>query len=89
MTALKKLIHSDGCNSAIEIGRSISIEYGHKILNLMPTNLYGPNDFFHPTKGHVIPSLMTRMLQAKVNKDDEFLIWGTGTPKESFFMSMT
>ena len=70
--------------SAIEIGRSISIEYGHKILNLMPTNLYGPNDFFHPTKGHVIPSLMTRMLQAKVNKDDEFLIWGTGTPKREF-----
>ena len=50
----------------------------------MPTNLYGPNDFFHPTKGHVIPSLMTRMLQAKIKKDDEFLIWGTGTPKREF-----
>ena len=70
--------------SAIEIGRSISTQYGHRVLNLMPTNLYGPNDFFHPTKGHVIPSLMTRMLQAKIKKDDEFLIWGTGTPKREF-----
>lgn len=70
--------------SAIEIGRAISTEFGHKVINLMPTNLYGPNDFFHPINGHVIPSLIARMHDAKLNKDTEFNIWGTGTPLREF-----
>jgi GDP-L-fucose synthase len=70
--------------SAIEIGRAISTEFGHKVINLMPTNLYGPNDFFHPVNGHVIPSLIARMHDAKLNKDTEFNIWGTGTPLREF-----
>jgi len=70
--------------SAIEIGRAISTEFGHKVINLMPTNLYGPNDFFHPVNGHVIPSLIARMHDAKLNKDTEINIWGTGTPLREF-----
>tara|TARA_Y100000389_G_scaffold204766_1_gene259501 strand:- start:2115 stop:3053 length:939 start_codon:yes stop_codon:yes gene_type:complete len=70
--------------SAIEIGRAISTEFGHKVINLMPTNLYGPNDFFHPVNGHVIPSLIARMHDAKLNKETEFNIWGTGTPLREF-----
>tara|TARA_B000000475_G_scaffold252527_1_gene230205 strand:- start:203 stop:1141 length:939 start_codon:yes stop_codon:yes gene_type:complete len=70
--------------SAIEIGRAISLEYGHKVINLMPTNLYGPNDFFHPVNGHVIPSLIARMHEAKLNNETEFEIWGTGTPLREF-----
>jgi GDP-L-fucose synthase len=70
--------------SAIEIGRSLKEEYGHKIINLMPTNLYGPNDFFHPKLGHVIPSLMFRMHQAKLAGDSEIKIWGTGKPLREF-----
>lgn len=70
--------------SAIEIGRAISLEYGHKVINLMPTNLYGPNDFFHPVNGHVIPSLIARMHEAELNNETEFEIWGTGTPLREF-----
>jgi GDP-L-fucose synthase len=70
--------------SAIEIGRSLKAEYGHKIINLMPTNLYGPNDFFHPELGHVIPSLMFRMHHAKLAGDSELKLWGTGKPLREF-----
>ena len=55
--------------SAIEIGRSMNLQYNHDILNLMPTNLYGPNDNFSENDSHVIPGLIHRMHQAKINKD--------------------
>ena len=47
--------------SAIEIGDAISKEFGHEIVNLMPTNLYGPNDHFSDNDSHVIPGLIHRM----------------------------
>jgi len=50
----------------------------------MPTNLYGPNDNFSETESHVIPGLIRRMHNAKINNDDEFKIWGTGNPKREF-----
>jgi hypothetical protein len=55
-----------------------------KILNLMPTNLYGPNDHFNSHDSHVIPGLIYRMEKAKVNKETTFPIWGTGNPKREF-----
>ena len=55
--------------TAIEIGRSISSQYGHSILNLMPTNLYGPNDYFSKENSHVIPGLFYRMHNAKLSND--------------------
>jgi len=70
--------------SAIELGRSISNQYGHKIINLMPTNLYGPNDFFSEKDSHVIPGLIFRMHQAKTNKENVFKIWGSGKPLREF-----
>jgi len=70
--------------SAIEIGRSMSLQYGHDILNLMPTNLYGPNDNFSENDSHVIPGLIHRMHQAKVNEDKKFKIWGSGKPLREF-----
>ena len=70
--------------TAIELGRAISSQYGHKIINLMPTNLYGPNDYFSPTQSHVIPGLMYRMHLCKENKEKEFKIWGTGKPLREF-----
>ena len=66
--------------TAIELGRAMAIEYGHKILNLMPTNLYGPNDNFSPIDSHVIPGLMYRMHISKRDGMDSFNIWGTGRP---------
>lgn len=70
--------------TAIEIGKSITIEYGHKILNLMPTNLYGPNDNFSETESHVIPGLISRMHSAKINNQKTFEVWGTGNPFREF-----
>ena len=43
--------------TAIELGRSLNLQYGHKVINLMPTNLYGPNDNFDYESSHVIPGL--------------------------------
>jgi GDP-L-fucose synthase len=70
--------------TAIEIGRSITSQYGNKIINLMPTNLYGPNDFFSDMDSHVIPSLIHKMYNAKKNGDDLFHVWGTGNPLREF-----
>ena len=70
--------------AAIEIGRSISAQYGHRILNLMPTNLYGPNDYFSIKNSHVIPGLIYRMHNAKQSNDESFEVWGTGKPLREF-----
>ena len=70
--------------TGIELGREINNQYGNKILNLMPTNLYGPNDNFTDMNSHVIPGLVFRMHQAKIDNDPIFKIWGTGTPLREF-----
>lgn len=70
--------------TAIELANSLSIQYGHKILNLMPTNLYGPGDNFSELESHVIPGLIFRMHQAKINNEESFNIWGTGKPLREF-----
>ena len=70
--------------SAIEIGRSMNKQYGHQIVNLMPTNLYGPNDNFSENESHVIPGIMHKMHTAKVNNDSNFKIWGSGKPLREF-----
>ena len=70
--------------TAIEIGRSISSQYGHNILNLMPTNLYGPNDYFSKENSHVIPGLFYRMHNAKLSNDKLFEVWGSGKPLREF-----
>ncbi|MDB3983817.1 GDP-L-fucose synthase [Acidimicrobiia bacterium] len=70
--------------SAIEIGRSMNKQYGHQIVNLMPTNLYGPNDNFSENESHVIPGIMHKMHTAKINNDSIFKIWGSGKPLREF-----
>ena len=70
--------------SAIEIGRSMNKQYNHKIINLMPTNLYGPNDNFSENESHVIPGLMHKMHTAKKNNNSVFKIWGSGKPLREF-----
>ena len=70
--------------AAIEIGDSLSKQFGHKIINLMPTNLYGPGDNFNQTNSHVIPGLISRMYSAKKENLDSFSVWGTGTPLREF-----
>lgn len=70
--------------TALELGNSLRAEYGHEVINLMPTNLYGPNDNFSAKTSHVIPGLIRRMHQSKMKKENNFLIWGSGTPLREF-----
>ena len=70
--------------AAIEMGDALEIQFNSKIVNLMPTNLYGPNDNFSENESHVIPGLISRMHKAKLSQDPVFNIWGTGKPKREF-----
>lgn len=70
--------------ASIEMGRALNLQYGNVVLNLMPTNLYGPNDNFSENESHVIPGLIRRMHNAKMNNEKEFSVWGTGTPLREF-----
>ncbi len=70
--------------TAIEIGNALSQQYGHNVINLMPTNLYGPNDRFSENDSHVIPGLIFRMHMAKLKNEKSFEIWGSGKPKREF-----
>lgn len=70
--------------TSIEMGDALSKEFGHKIINLMPTNLYGPNDNFSENESHVIPGLISRMHKSKIERDDSFSVWGTGKPLREF-----
>jgi len=61
-------------------GQSHGVDYR----SVMPTNLYGPGDNYHPENSHVIPALIRRFHEAKMANAPEVLIWGTGTPKREF-----
>ncbi len=59
-------------------------QYGDRFIAAMPTNLYGPGDNFDPQNSHVIPGLMGRIHQARLDRAPEVVIWGTGTPRREF-----
>ena len=63
-----------------QYGQSHGVDYR----SVMPTNLYGPGDNYHPENSHVIPALIRRFHEAKINNAPEVVIWGTGTPKREF-----
>lgn len=63
-----------------QYGQSHGVDYR----SVMPTNLYGPGDSYHPENSHVIPALIRRFHEAKVNQAPSVTIWGTGTPKREF-----
>ena len=74
--------------AGIKLCESYNRQYGdsHGIdyRSVMPTNLYGPGDNYHPENSHVIPALIRRFHEAKVANSPEVVIWGTGTPKREF-----
>lgn len=70
--------------TSIEMGNALKVQHGHKIINLMPTNLYGPNDNYSETNSHVIPGLIYRMHNSKINLEKKFKVWGTGKPLREF-----
>ena len=73
--------------TAIELGNSIRKEFGHEIINLMPTNLYGKFDNFSEIDSHVIPGLIRRMHKAKTSNHETFNVWGTGKPLREFLFA--
>ncbi len=70
--------------AGLKTAQAIRAQYGHEFISVMPTNLYGPNDNFHPENSHVIPGLIARMTEAKKNNDQVFMAWGTGKPRREF-----
>jgi GDP-L-fucose synthase len=62
----------------------LNIQYGTDYISVMPTNLYGPNDNYHPQNSHVLPALIRRFHEAKIAFADSVTIWGTGTPLREF-----
>jgi GDP-L-fucose synthase len=59
-------------------------QYGCNFISVMPTNLYGPNDNYHPENSHVLPALLRRFHEARRDHLPEVVIWGTGTPLREF-----
>ena len=70
--------------AGIKLCESYNRQYGRDYRSVMPTNLYGPGDNYHPENSHVIPAMLRRFHEAKVNKAPEVAIWGTGTPRREF-----
>ncbi len=70
--------------AGIKMCESYNRQYGRDYRSVMPTNLYGPGDNFHPENSHVLPALMLRFHEAKINGDSEVVVWGSGTPKREF-----
>jgi GDP-L-fucose synthase len=61
-----------------------SRQFGSNFISLMPTNLYGPHDYFHLKNGHVLPALMRRFHEAVLNSEEVIEVWGTGNPLREF-----
>jgi GDP-L-fucose synthase len=70
--------------AGIKLCESYNRQYGVDYRSVMPTNLYGVNDNFHPENSHVIPAMMRRFHEAKLNGDDKVIVWGTGKPMREF-----
>ena len=70
--------------AGIKLCESYNRQYGRDYRSVMPTNLYGENDNFHPDNSHVIPGLIRRFHEAKNNNSSEVVAWGTGKPMREF-----
>ena len=67
--------------AGIKMCEAYNRQYGTKFIAVMPTNLYGPGDNFHPENSHVLPALIRRFHEAKVQNAPEVVVWGSGTPR--------
>ncbi len=70
--------------AGIKLCESYNRQYGVDYRSVMPTNLYGPHDNFHPENSHVIPAMLRRFHEAKQRGDAQVVVWGTGTPMREF-----
>jgi len=70
--------------AGIEMCESYRFQYKSNFISVMPTNLYGTNDNYHPEYSHVLPSLVKRFVDAKNNNQNKVLVWGSGNPLREF-----
>lgn len=70
--------------AGIKLCESYNRQYGRDYRSVMPTNLYGPGDSYHPDNSHVIPALLRRFHEAVASNASEVVIWGSGTPRREF-----
>ena len=70
--------------AGIEMCWSYNRQYGTQYIAVMPTNLYGPGDNYHPENSHVIPALIRKAHEAKISGAKEMQVWGSGTPRREF-----
>lgn len=70
--------------AGIKLCDAYRAQYGCNFISAMPTNLYGPNDNYHPENSHVLPALLRKIIIAKKNNDSSVTIWGTGSPRREF-----
>ena len=70
--------------AGIKLCESYNRQYGTDYRSVMPTNLYGPGDNYHPENSHVIPALIRRFHEAKASRAENVVIWGSGTPRREF-----
>ena len=70
--------------AGIKLCESYREQYGCNFISAMPTNLYGPNDDYDLHNSHVLPALIRKFHEAKINKDSSVVVWGTGSPKREF-----
>ena len=70
--------------AGIKMADAYRDQYGSNFISAMPTNLYGPNDNYNLSKSHVLPALIRKFYEAKINGHQEVVIWGTGSPRREF-----
>ncbi|MDO9069302.1 MAG: NAD-dependent epimerase/dehydratase family protein, partial [Deltaproteobacteria bacterium] len=73
--------------AGIKMCQAYNRQYGTKFISVMPTNLYGPNDNYHPLNSHVLPALIRRFHEAKTENKPYVEAWGTGSPRREFYYS--
>jgi GDP-L-fucose synthase len=74
--------------AGVEMCWAYNRQYGTRFLAVMPTNLYGPGDNYHPDNSHLIPALIRKMHEAKLSGATQVTVWGTGTPRREFLYSL-
>jgi GDP-L-fucose synthase len=70
--------------AGIKMAEAYRAQYGSDFISVMPTNLCGPGDNYHPEHSHVVAALLRRFHEAKKNGSPEVIVWGTGTPRREF-----
>jgi len=73
--------------AGIKMCQAYNRQYGTRFISVMPTNLYGPNDNYHPLNSHVLPALIRRFHEAKADNKPFVEAWGTGSPRREFYYS--